>query len=182
MGFTRVSLFFVGWLLLPILAPVFSPSVAAVQATPAADCPVTTEAENEAIARRWHEEMINGEDLGVLDEIVASDIVHHAGTFPDGVGADAVKDVIGALLTGFPDAHHTVEQVLVDGNTVVVRWRGEGTQTGEFQGYPPTGKRVSWTGINIFRLECGQIAEAWSEVDGLGRLRQLGVLATPTPD
>jgi hypothetical protein len=40
---------------------------------------------------------------------------------------------------------------------------------------------VTWTGVNIYRLECGKIAEQWSELDGIGRLQQLGVLATPTP-
>ena len=86
-----------------------------------------------------------------------------------------------ALLTGFPDVHHTVEQVIPGDEFVTIIWQAEGTHEGEFQGYAPTGKRVSWTGINVFRFECGRIAEEWSEGDGLGRLRQLGVLATPTP-
>ena len=60
-------------------------------------------------------------------------------------------------------------------------WRAEGTHEGEFQGYAPTGNQVTWTGINVYRFECGLIAEEWAEVDGLGRLQQLGVLATPTP-
>ena len=166
---------------LPMLVLSLVPPVAATQATPITACPATGAAENEAIARRWHEDMINGADLSTLDDLVAPDIVHHAGTFPDGEGPDAVAAVIGSLLTGFPDVHHTVDQVLTDGDTVVVRWHAEGTHDGEFQGYAPTGKRASWTGINIFRIECGRIVEAWSEVDGLGRLRQLGVLATSTP-
>jgi hypothetical protein len=40
---------------------------------------------------------------------------------------------------------------------------------------------VAWTGITIVRFACGRIAEEWSAVDGLGRLRQLGVIATPVP-
>jgi steroid delta-isomerase-like uncharacterized protein len=162
-----------------ILASV-APAARAQEATPA-DCPVTSADENEATARRWHDEVINEGDLAVIDEIVASDIVHHAGTFPDGVGPEAVKNVLGALLTGFPDVHHTIEQVYTDGDTVIVRWQAEGTQEGDFQGIAPTGTHVTWSGINIFRFECGLIAEEWSEVDGLGRLRQLGVLGTPTP-
>jgi steroid delta-isomerase-like uncharacterized protein len=151
----------------------------AQEATPAA-CPETTEAENEATARRWHEEAINRGDLSVIDEIVAPDIVHHAGTFPDGVGPEAVKAVLGSL-SAFPDVRHTIEQVIASDEFVVIRFLAEGTQDGEFQGYPPTGEHATWTGINIFRFKCGLIAEEWSEVDGLGRLSQLGLLATPTP-
>ncbi len=155
--------------------------VRAQDATPAAACPATSEAENEAIARRWHEDAINGGDLAVIDEIVSSDVVHHAGTFPDGEGPDAVKTVLDALLAGFPDVRHTIEQVIASDDFVVTRWQAEGTHEGEFQGYAATGTPVTWTGINIFRIECGRIAEEWSEVDGLGRLRQLGLLGTPTP-
>lgn len=155
-----------------------SPLAVAQNATPQA-CPVTTAADNEAIARRWHDDAINGHDLDVVDEIVAGDVVHHAGTFPDGVGPDAVKTVLGALLTGFPDVRHTIEQTIANDDLVVVRWTAEGTQTGEFQGHAPSGQRATWTGINIFRIECGRIAEEWSEVDGVGRLRQLGLIAEP---
>jgi predicted ester cyclase len=157
-----------------------SSGVAAQDATPT-DCVEASAEENEAISLRWHEEVINGQNLDVIDEIVTPDVIHHAGTFPDGQGPDAIELVLGMLLTGFPDAHHTVEQVISDGDRVVTVWRAEGTHEGEFQGYAPTGTHVTWTGINVFRFECGLIAEEWSEVDGLGRLRQMGVLATPTP-
>jgi steroid delta-isomerase-like uncharacterized protein len=156
-------------------------STSAQDATPATDCATTTAQENESIARRWHEEAINVGDLAVIDEIVTPDVVHHAGTFPDGVGPEAVKRVLGTLLVGFPDARHTVEDVVSGDDEVIIRWSATGTHSGEFQGYAPTGKQVTWTGINIFRFACGRIAEEWSEVDGLSRLRQLGVIATPAP-
>lgn len=152
----------------------------AQEATPAT-CAATSEAENVAVARRWHEDAINGNDLAVIDEIVTTDVVHHAGTFPDGVGPDAITMVLGALLTGFPDTHHTIEQVIASDDAVAIRWRAEGTHEGEFQGFAPTGRHVTWSGINMFRFECGLIAEEWSEVDGLGRLRQLELLGTPPP-
>jgi steroid delta-isomerase-like uncharacterized protein len=153
----------------------------AQQATPGAACHVTSEEENEATARRWFDEAINDSDLAVLDEIAADDIVHHAGTFPDVQGRDAVKGILGALHTGFPDVRHTIEQVITKDDVVVIRWQAKGTHEGTFQGFAPSGKPVTWTGINIFRFECGKIAESWSEVDGLGRLNQLGLIATPTP-
>src|SRR5215218_5091512 len=107
--------------LVPLIVGLFAVTLAtpralilAQEATPAADCPVTTEDENEVFARRWHEEMINGANPSVADEIAAGDIIHHAGTLPDGVGTDAVKSVLEVLLTGFPDVQHTIELVLAD--------------------------------------------------------------------
>jgi predicted ester cyclase len=139
-------------------------------ASPAADCPATTEEQNAAIARRWHEEAVNGHDLAVLDEILAPDAPQDSATFADNPGP---RQVLGALFTGFPDVQHTVEAVITDGDLVVVRYTASGTHEGEFQGYAPTGKTVTWTGINIYRIECGRIAETWSEVDGLGRIAQM---------
>ena len=175
-----VTVLFCAAVLMGGMLSISAVSMTAQEATPAA-CAATTEAENEAIARRWHEEAINGSNLDVIDEIVSPDVVHRAGTFPDGEGPQAVKAVLGALLTGFPDVRHTIEQVVTADDLVIVRWQAAGTHEGEFQDLAPTGKPVTWTGINIFRIECGRISEEWSEVDGLGRLWQLGVLGTPTP-
>ena len=80
------------------------------------------------------------------------------------------------LRAGFPDVRFTVEQEIADGDVVVLRWTARGTQLGAFEGAPPTGRRANWTGINIARIGCGRITETWSEVDGLGRFRQLGVI------
>ena len=147
-------------------------------ASPPAECPTTTEDENAAIARRWHEDAITNHDLTVLDEILASDADHDSATFSDNPGPRAV---LGALFSGFPDVQHTIEAVITEGDLVVIRYRATGTHTGEFQGYAPTGKPVTWTGINIFRIECGRIAEIWSEVDALGRTAQLNGSAAATP-
>jgi steroid delta-isomerase-like uncharacterized protein len=151
-------------------------------ASPAAGCPATTEDENAAIARRWHEDVINRHDLAALDDLLAPTVPHDSGTFPDNPGPRAV---LAALLTGFPDVHHTIEAVIAKDDLVVIRYRATGTHEGEFQGFAPTGKRVTWTGINIFRIECGRIAEVWSEVDGLGRVEQITgatpAAATPAP-
>src|SRR5215213_11350140 len=157
-------------------------STTAQEATPAsspAGCPTTTEDENATIARRWHEEAINHHDLTVLDEILAPDASHDSATFSTNPGPRAV---LSALLTGFHDVRHTVEAVITQDDLVVIRYTATGTHAGEFQEYAPTGKPVTWTGINIYRLECGRIAEVWSEVDALGRIAQLtgtGTAATP---
>jgi steroid delta-isomerase-like uncharacterized protein len=164
-----------------LLPPLTASPTKAQSATPAADCPTTTEDENEATALRWHDEAVNEGDLDVIDEIAAPDIIHHGGTVPDSVGTDGVKATLGMLRTGFPDVKHTIDKVITEDDLVVIMWTATGTQTGEFQGVAPTGKKATWTGVGVYRFECGKIVEDWSEVDGLGRLKQLGVIGTPTP-
>jgi steroid delta-isomerase-like uncharacterized protein len=157
-------------------------------ASPAADCPPGTAEANAAIARRWTEKALDSHDLDVLDEFVAPDLVHHAGIFVDELGRDALKDDLAALLTAFPDARFTADVVVATDDRAAVRWTGRGTHEGELQGLAPTGLPVVFTGINVYRIACGQIVEGWSEPDALGLLRQLGVVpdirptgaATPT--
>ncbi len=92
-----------------------------------------------------------------------------------------------ALLTAFPDARFTADVVVATPDRAAVRWTGRGTHLGPLQNLQPTGKPVVFTGINVYRMACGQIVEGWSEPDSLGLLQQLGVVpelplvaATPT--
>ena len=79
----------------------------------------------------------------------------------------------------FPDTQFTVDERIVDGNRIAVRWMMRGTHQGEFQGIPPTGKAVTVTGIAIHRFAGNQIQESWDCYDALGLLQQLGVIPTP---
>lgn len=88
----------------------------------------------------------------------------------------AVKRTLGLLLAGFPDHRSRLEQVVAEGDAVVVRWTATGTHEGEYLGIAATGREATWTGIDVFRIDCGRIAEVWSEADGIGLLRQLGAL------
>jgi predicted ester cyclase len=158
-----------------------APPTTAQEATPAAACAATSEDENEAIARRWNEDALNGADLTVLDEILSVDVVLHSGMIANMQGVEGIKGMLGSVLTGFPDVHYTIDEAITQGDSAVLIWRAEGTQTGEFQGYPPSGKHATWTGINVYRFECGRVAEVWAEFIALSRLQQIGAVATPTP-
>ena len=78
-----------------------------------------------------------------------------------------------------PDARYTVEDMIAEGDRVVSRFTMTGTQTGEMQGIPPTGKQCKVAGIDIFRVVDGKIVEHWDAVDQLGMLQQLGVIPAP---
>jgi predicted ester cyclase len=84
--------------------------------------------------------------------------------------------------TGFPDFRDTVDLQLAEGDLVATRATSSGTHTGPFQGIAPTGKRLSWTGIVIDRVQDGRIVESWGNWDMMGLLQQLGAVpARPAP-
>jgi predicted ester cyclase len=163
------------------LAGISGERARALEATPTAECPVLSEEQNAAVARRFLEDAIGGHDANVLHEIMAPEVVYHAAAGTDVDTVDEVITLISGTMTAFPDVHYTIDNVITDGDLVALVWHAEGTNTGSLQGRPPTGKHANWTGINAFRVECGRIVEAWAELDSLGRMRQLGLLATPTP-
>jgi steroid delta-isomerase-like uncharacterized protein len=140
----------------------------------AAACPATTEAENLALARAWHEEVINRRNPAALRGILAGEVVHHAAAhYPEVLDAAGVAAMMGDFLAAFPDLGYAFDHFIADGDHVVERYTASGTQRGPFGGLPPSGRAATWTGINIFRVECGRIAEVWSEVDAESRRRQL---------
>jgi predicted ester cyclase len=69
--------------------------------------------------------------------------------------------------------------LISEGNKAVVRWTLRGTQRGEFQGRPPTGKAMTVTGTSTFRLAGRKIQEIWVNMDRLGMMEQSGWLPGP---
>jgi len=133
--------------------------------------------ENKALVRRAFDAVAKG-DLAVTDESTAPDFVRRdlTSAFQEIRGVQAVKQFIVALRSAFPDLQLTVEDMIAEGDKVVVRFTARGTHKGEFLGIPPTGKQVAWAGINIYRVASGKITETWQLSDGLGLMQQLGVV------
>lgn len=136
--------------------------------------------ENKALYRRWFEQVVTAGDLALADELLAPDYVLHFPGMPGPVDRDTHKNLVGMFRTGFPDWTETLEDVIAEGDRVVVRIVGRGTQLGDFQGIPATGRRIEAHGIGIGRIKDGRIAEAWAAYDALGLLQQLGALPAPT--
>ena len=129
--------------------------------------------QNKAIARRSIEELWNGRNVEVIDELFAEDYLS-----PDRTSRRTWKEAAIAILAGAPpDLHITIEDQIAEGDKVVTRWMWSFTHTVPFLGAAPTGKHISWTGISIYRLEGGKIVEDWANMDNLGLHRQLGLIA-----
>jgi steroid delta-isomerase-like uncharacterized protein len=130
---------------------------------------------NKDIVRRVGVEPWEG-NLGVIDELVASDYVGHDPAQPEQHGPEGVKGFVTAYLAAFPDGRITIDDQFAERDLVATRWTGRGTQNGELMGIPPTGKEVTVSGITISRVKDGKVVEEWSNWDTLGMLQQLGVV------
>jgi steroid delta-isomerase-like uncharacterized protein len=135
--------------------------------------------QNKAIARRTTEEIWGKGNLALIDELFAPNFVDHnpmPGFAPDREG---LKQSVVGMRAAFPDLHSQVEDLVAEENKVVVRFSGRGTHTGELMGIPPTGKVVTLAGIEISRIVDGKIVEAWSQLDSMSMMVQLGVVSLP---
>src|SRR5215210_1727617 len=124
--------------------------------------------ENKAVVRREQEELWNHTgDLDAAQELFA------AGQ------AEAAKQEAADFRRGFPDVTSTIEDLIAEGDKVVARWRSRATHQGGYMGIAPTGKEVEFTGISVYRIEAGKIAQSWNEEDELGLMRQIGAISEP---
>ena len=130
--------------------------------------------DNKGLIKRLYEELFIRWNLAIIDELVAPEFIGHE--IPPGFppGRQGFREFYAFLRSAFPDLQFTVEDMIADGDKVVVRWRWRATHRGDFLGIPPTGREAPMTGIAIYRLSESKIVERWVEADlfGLtGRLR-----------
>ena len=134
-------------------------------------------AENEAVVRRYFEELCN-ERKDVADEIIAPDFVSHVPNSPPASGPEGVREVV-AIYQDALDGHWDVQEMLSVDDRVITRWVGRGRHVGEINGVPPTGKEIAVDAISVHRIADGKIAEDWSVWDTLGLLQQIGAVPAP---
>jgi steroid delta-isomerase-like uncharacterized protein len=142
---------------------------------------VTQPPDNKLVVSRYYEEVLNQRNVELLDELAVEDYLEHD-PFPGYSNGRADLKARAQVLHGaFDPLRITVEDVIAEGDRVVVRWMSSGTHTGDFLGIPPTGKQFSIAGIDIHALRDGRMAEHWHVIDQLGQMQQLGLLPTFGP-
>lgn len=135
---------------------------------------------NKALARRWLEQVWSKGNLAELDELYAANFVWHWA--PPGVASnrEGYRQFVTANFAAFSDVRCPAEEIVAEGDKVVVRWTWRATHKGEYMGIAPTGKQITMTGICILRIADGKIAEEWGEMDMLGMMQQLGAVPSPS--
>jgi steroid delta-isomerase-like uncharacterized protein len=138
---------------------------------------------NKAIVRRWFEEFWNGGKLEVADELLDTDYVYGEGY---GAGAPSVaanKEGHAAWHRILPNMHFTIEDMIAEGETVVVRWTARGTHLGDWEteigSIPASGKTTTTPGTSSYYLRDSKIIRDVNHIDFLSLMTQIGVRVQP---
>lgn len=134
---------------------------------------------NKAIAGRFIQVWGDG-NLDVIDELAAPSLVVRYPVISQVIRSSReFRHVIAGFRSAFPDSALRVDEEIAEGEKVVVRWTFSGTHKGSFMGIPATGKKVTWTGITIYRIADGRVVEERGEEDFVGFLREVGLVRPP---
>jgi steroid delta-isomerase-like uncharacterized protein len=134
--------------------------------------------ENKALVRRWVEAFNEG-NLDAVDDLLTDSYVRHDPNSPEVRGPEEEKQLIAMYRSAFPDLRFTVEDMVAEADKVVARVGISATHEGELLGIPPSGRRLSFTAMELYRLEGGKIDEQWVNVDTLGMMQQIGAIPAP---
>ena len=132
-------------------------------------------AADEAVVRRFYEEMNNDRKLELAPDLFTADHKMHDPQVPTADGPDGMAATVKVYQEGV-QGHWQIEEMFSTGDKVVARWTGSGTHVAEVNGIPATGKKIRVDAIAIHRMSDGKIAETWEVWDTLGFLQQLGVV------
>ena len=127
--------------------------------------------ENKAIVRRFVE-AYNKRNLDAFDDLLAPDYFDRTSQ----VGREGLKQLMNMAFIAFPDLHETIEDIIAEGDKVWVRITFTGTNSGEWMGLAPTGKKVTSKNVDIYRIVNGKLAEYWNVTDASDFNKQLGLI------
>jgi steroid delta-isomerase-like uncharacterized protein len=134
-------------------------------------------ARNKDLARRLYA-LINEGRVDQLADLVSPDYTEHDPFPGQGPGREGVLDRFSLITTALAP-HFAVEDLIAEGDRIVVRWTNTGTHVDDFAGIPATGRTFTIVGIDIYRVADEQLCEHWHVIDQLGMLAQLGLLPQP---
>ena len=140
------------------------------------DPPLDQSQQNMALVHRAISETYNKGNISAIDGLFATRCIGHS--LGDGEtisGIEAFKDAVIKARTGFPDLYLTINDMVVEQDKVVAYWTARGTHKGEYRSVAPTSKPFTVSGLTMYRIVDGKIAETWSAWDRSELFRQLGV-------
>ena len=135
--------------------------------------------ENKVVVRRFFEELLSTDNVAVADELLSPGFRFYFAGSPEPMDLESYKEFLVARRAAFPDRRFVAEDMIAEGDKVSARFTMRGTHKGELRGIAPTGREVTMTGIDMIRLWEGRMVEDRVEVDQLGMMQQLGVIASP---
>jgi steroid delta-isomerase-like uncharacterized protein len=140
---------------------------------------MTTEEQNKAIIGRMTEVFYNQGNVELAEQFFADTYMHHDPASPQVRDRAGLQAALRAFRIGCPDLHITTDDLVAEGDRVAKRWTYHATHTGDLSGLPPTGRRITMSGLEMFRLADGKIVESWLGYDNFSLMQQLGLIPTP---
>jgi steroid delta-isomerase-like uncharacterized protein len=136
-------------------------------------------AANERVVEGFLADVLNGHHGAHVQRWWTSDGQFHAGTLGTTSGRDNVTGLLTAIVTAIPDLHASQQDIIAQGDRVVVRVVVTGTQKGALIGIPASNRPVSWDAVDVYRLQNGRIAEEWAAEDLTAILADTGTYKAP---
>lgn len=130
--------------------------------------------QNRAVVDRLNAEIMNRKNVDAVDEIFSPDLVFYQSGRPIIQGREALRQWLShASRSLWGDWQAVIEETVAEGDLIVVRWTIQGTHVGEWRGVAPTGKSITLTGMNMYRVVDGKVTTSWGEENWLGVMDQI---------
>ena len=129
-------------------------------------------ANNKKLVETLYRSVFLNHDFSLLDEIMRDDYTHHNDNPPEGK-AGFIK-VHEEFIKAIPDFRYSLKKIIAEGDIVMMYSTVTGTHLGEWMGNSPTGNKLNFNVVDIFRIKNGKIAEHWDVADTLKLFTQVG--------
>jgi predicted ester cyclase len=134
---------------------------------------------NKKIVRDYIQRVFNEHQPDLANDFVTPDVVSHGGILGEIVGAENVTGMLRSLIGPLPDLHAVEQDVIAEGDLVMMRLVITATQRGDLLGVPASGRQIRWNAVDIYRITEGRISEEWVADDAADIMYQLGAFKPP---
>jgi steroid delta-isomerase-like uncharacterized protein len=136
------------------------------------------EAQNKELANRFVK-ALDEKNFDIHEELLTEDYICHFAGSPETLDRDTQKNNIQVYYENFPDNTHTILNISAEGDKIFFHQINKTTHSKVFEGMPPTGNKIEYEGMWIFRFEDGKIAESWGIEDFFTFFMQTGFELKP---
>jgi steroid delta-isomerase-like uncharacterized protein len=133
---------------------------------------MSTPEKNKKLVETLCKTVFQKHDFSKLDEIMRDDYIQHNEDTPQ--GKIGFKQFFEQMFKAMPDFRYTVKKIVAEDDIVMIYSTTTATHSGEWLGNPPTGNKLNFDVVDIFRIEKGKIAEHWDVADTLKLFTQVG--------
>ncbi|QJB36662.1 ester cyclase [Chitinophaga oryzae] len=136
---------------------------------------MATITENKEICQRFFSELHDKGNFNIIEELVDPNVISHDPFPGQPSGSEGVRSTMTIFRNAFPDLKLIHNDMIAEGDKVMIKFTATGTHKGEFMNIPPTGNKIAYEEVVILRLKDGKIVEHWAVADAMTLLQQLGV-------